>query len=100
MLFKLTHHKIFKIQLQTLKLLFQFAKSSAKLSQINVIEADGEKGQGGSFADRFYRTLYETLHKVHLTKNAKLDDFFGLAFRAIRADTNVKRVAAFLKRML
>lgn len=31
-LFKLTHHKVFRIQLQTLKLLFQFAKGSNQLS--------------------------------------------------------------------
>lgn len=35
-LFRLTHHKVFRIQLQTLKLLFQFAKSSAKFDQVNV----------------------------------------------------------------
>ena len=60
---------------------------------------EGTKGPG-SFADRFYRTLYEMLLKVHLTKNAKLDEYFGLVFRAIKADNNVNRVAAFLKRML
>ena len=31
-LFKLTHHKVFRIQLQTLKLLFQFAKTSKRLA--------------------------------------------------------------------
>ena len=35
-LFRLTHHKVFRIQLQTLKLLFQFAKSSAKFDKVNV----------------------------------------------------------------
>jgi len=102
MLFKLTHHKVFRIQLQTLKLLFQFAKSSDKLSAINIDEpedkADGSKG--GSFADRYYRTLYEVLLKVHLAKLTKLDEYFGLVFRAVKADPNVKRVVAFLKRML
>ena len=102
MLFRLTHHKVFRIQLQTLKLLFQFAKSSDKLSAINIDQpeekADGT--QGGSFADRYYRTLYEVLLKVHLAKLAKLDEYFGLVFRAVKADPNVKRVVAFLKRML
>lgn len=55
---------------------------------------------GGSFADRYYRTLYEVVLKVHLAKLAKLDEYFGLVFRAIKADPNVKRVSAFLKRML
>jgi len=35
-----------------------------------------------------------------MVKLAKLDEYFGLMFRAVRADTNVKRVAAFFKRML
>ena len=71
LLFKLTHHKVFKIQLQTLKLLFQFAKSSKKLNSLKIEEEQqekeaGEEGpKGGSFADRFYRTLYETLLRVH-----------------------------------
>lgn len=102
LLFKLTHHKVFRIQLQTLKLLFQFAKSSSKLEAINIDEqvekADGTKG--GSFADRYYRTLYEVILRVHLAKLAKMDEYFGLIFRCIKADPNVKRVAAFLKRML
>ncbi len=102
LLFKLTHHKVFRIQLQTLKLLFQFAKSSSKLNTLQIDEpverADGTKG--GSFADRFYRTLYDVLHSVNMVKLAKLDEYFGLMFRAVRADTNVKRIAAFFKRML
>ena len=102
LLFRLTHHKVFRIQLQTLKLLFQFAKSSSKLNAINIEEpeekADGTSG--GSFADRYYRTLYEVLLKVHLSKGAKLDEYFGLVFRAIKADLNIKRVTAYLKRML
>ena len=40
------------------------------------------------------------LLKVHLAKLAKLDDYFGLVFRAVKADPNVKRVTAYLKRML
>jgi len=40
------------------------------------------------------------LLKVHLTKGAKLDEYFGLVFRAVKADLNIKRVTAYLKRML
>ena len=102
LLFKLTHHKVFRIQLQTLKLLFQFAKASSKLDALQIDEPEEKEDgtKGGSFADRFYRTLYEVLLKVHLAKLAKLDEYFGLVFRAVKADSNVKRVAAFLKRML
>ena len=37
---------------------------------------------------------------MHLAKLTKLDEYFGLIFRCIKADPNVKRIAAFLKRML
>ena len=37
---------------------------------------------------------------MHQAKLSKLDEYFGLIFRAVRADTNVKRIAAFLKRLL
>lgn len=63
-LFKLTHHKVFRIQLQTLKLLFQFAKTSKKLA--NTQDAGDPSAETSSFADRFYRTLYEVLLKVHM----------------------------------
>jgi len=94
MLFKLTHHKVFKIQMQVLMLLFQFSKVSHKLKNVTV---EGEKT---SFADRFYRTLYEVILKVSSTKAQKLDDFFGLMFKAMRADPDIARVIAFVRRLL
>ena len=66
------------------------------------VEEEGGDGQrvGGSFADRFYRTLYEVVLKVQLTKSTKMDEYFGLIFRAMKADRNVPRVVSFLKRLL
>ena len=55
---------------------------------------------GASFNDRFYRTLYEVVLKVQLAKSAKMDEYFGLIFRAMKIDRNVPRVIAFLKRLL
>ena len=37
---------------------------------------------------------------MHLTKVTKMDEFFGLVFKAMKNDTSVARVIAFLKRML
>lgn len=91
-------------------MLFQFAKSTNKLRNTEVqiakqqeVDAEGnEKFQGGihSFNDRYYRALYEILLRVHLTKANKLDDFFSLIFKSIKADGNVARVIAFFRRML
>ena len=52
------------------------------------------------FADRFFRTLYEVVLKVHLAKSARMDEYFGLVFRAMKSDKNVSRVVAFIRRLL
>jgi len=51
LLFRLSHHKVFKIQLQVLKLLFSFAKASQKFENIAVAaeDDDQEKGSPGNF---------------------------------------------------
>lgn len=50
--------------------------------------------------DRYYRTLYELLLRVHLTKAAKLDEFFSLVFKSVKSDKNPQRVLAFVRRIL
>ena len=82
--------------------MYQFANATKKLNdqEIVIAKEGNEKGTAGNFADRFYRTLYEAILKVQLTKAAKMDEFFGLVFKAMKNDTCVGRVIAFLKRML
>ena len=53
-----------------------------------------------SFADRFYRTLYDLILKVHMSKATSLDDYFGMVFKAIKGDENIPRSIAFIKRLL
>lgn len=58
-----------------------------------------------NFADRFYRALYEVLLKVHSSGSStkgvsKLDEYFGLVFKALKADKNLERVVAFIRRLL
>ena len=107
----MTHHKVFKIQLKTLMLLFQFAKASQKLTGgfdvkiDDVKEGSDDEGQKsgkkeGNFADRFYRTLYELVLKVHMLKANKMDDYFALIFKAVKHDQDVPRVVAFIRRLL
>jgi len=61
---------------------------------------DGVETHISTFADRFYRTLYELLQKVHMSKANSLDDYFGMVFKAIKADDSVPRCIAFIKRLL
>lgn len=90
-LFTLSHHDVFRISIQALKLLFQFARQSKKLKrnrgEIETIKEEQEVGQD-TFQDRYYRALYEVLLRVHLSKPAKLDEFFALVFKSVKADTN------------
>lgn len=97
-LFKLTHHNVFRIQIQVFKLLLQFARVTQRMSHADVEQK--EEGEAAGFADRFYRTLYELLLKVHMSKATSLDEYFGLLFRAVKADECVPRCIAFIKRLL
>ena len=100
-------------------LLYQFAKASQKFedgeqfdvkleddAEESADDKDGSKGgkkekkRGGNFADRFYRTLYDLIMRVHLLKVAKMDDYFALMFKAMKSEKDVPRVVAFIRRLL
>lgn len=51
-------------------------------------------------ADRFYRTLYESLLDPRLITTSKHILYLNLLYRALKADVSVKRVKAFVKRLL
>lgn len=38
--------------------------------------------------------------RVHLTKAAKMDEFFSLLFKSVKADQNPQRVLAFVRRVI
>lgn len=51
-------------------------------------------------ADRFYRTLYESLLDARLIASSKQSMYLNLLYRSLKADGSVKRVKAFVKRIL
>ncbi|KAI9119728.1 hypothetical protein K1719_009117 [Acacia pycnantha] len=81
-LFKLVHSKNFNVGLQALMLL-------DKISSKNQIASD-----------RFYRALYSKLLLPAAMHSSKVEMFVGLILRAMKRDVNLKRVAAFSKRLL
>jgi len=86
-LFKLTHHPVFRIQLQAFKLLLQFCRK--------------QKGEDEKLADRYYRTLYDLIPRVHTSKAMQqMDEYFSLIFRAMKQDKSTARQVVFIKRML
>ncbi|KAK4778070.1 hypothetical protein SAY87_018257 [Trapa incisa] len=82
LLFQLVHSKNFNVGVQALMLL-------DKISSKNQI-----------VSDRFYRALYSKLLLPAAMNTSKVEMFIGLLLRAMRNDVNLKRVAAFSKRLL
>ncbi|XP_031499827.1 protein SLOW WALKER 2 [Nymphaea colorata] len=81
-LFKLAHSKNFNIGVQALMLLFQILSKNQAVS------------------DRFYRALYSNLLVPTIMKSTSSERFLALLLQAMKSDVNVKRVAAFSKRLL
>lgn len=51
-------------------------------------------------ADRFYRTLYESLLDPRLATSSKQALYLNLLFKALKNDVNARRVKAFVKRII
>ncbi|GAB7361094.1 hypothetical protein MBLNU230_g1132t1 [Neophaeotheca triangularis] len=51
-------------------------------------------------AERFYRTLYESLLDPRLFSSSKQIMYLNLLYKSLKADLNAKRVQAFVKRLL
>ncbi|GAB2268951.1 hypothetical protein Dimus_003889 [Dionaea muscipula] len=82
MLFQLVHSKNFNVGIQALMLL-------DKISSKNQVASD-----------RFYRALYSKMLLPAAMNSSKEEMFIGLLLRAMKSDINIKRVAAFSKRLL
>ena len=81
-LFKITHAGTFNTSLQALALIFQVCQARAAVS------------------DRFYRTLYDSLHAERLMTSSKQAMYLNMLFKALKADSSQARVMAFIKRLL
>ncbi|KAL8851282.1 MAG: hypothetical protein Q9221_003812 [Calogaya cf. arnoldii] len=81
-LFRVTHSSNFNTSIQALML----------IQQINNTQQ--------ASADRYYRTLYESLLDPRLLTSSKQALYLNLLFKSLRSDSNVKRVKAFAKRLL
>ena len=81
-LFKITHSSNFNTSIQAMMLIQQMSSSHQASS------------------DRFYRTLYESLLDARLVSSSKQQLYLNLVHRSLRADLKLKRVKAFVKRIL
>lgn len=81
-LYEVTHSSNFNTSIQAMTLIQQISASK------------------NYSADRFYRTLYESLLDPRLISTSKHIMFLNLLYRALKADVSIKRVKAFVKRLL
>ncbi|KAG1470191.1 hypothetical protein G6F56_002826 [Rhizopus delemar] len=81
-LFKMTHASTFNAAIQALSLIFTISQNRTNM------------------ADRFYRTLYESLLDPRIHQSSKQSMYLNLLFKAIRADTDMRRIMAYVKRMV
>jgi len=81
-LFRMTHVANFNTCVQALTLLFQIMTAR------------------GALSDRFFCSLYAILLSAELRQSSKQGLFLNLLYKAIKADTDLKRVKAFVKRLL
>jgi len=82
MIFQVTHSSNFNTSIQAMTLIQQISATKHYS------------------ADRFYRTLYESLLDPRLMTTSKHIMFLNLLYRSLKADTSIKRVKAFVKRLL
>ncbi|KAJ5587631.1 uncharacterized protein N7459_003396 [Penicillium hispanicum] len=81
-LFRITHSSNFNTSIQALMLIQQLTASHQVAS------------------DRFYRTLYESLLDPRVATSSKQSLYLNLLFKALKNDLNVRRVKAFVKRIV
>lgn len=51
-------------------------------------------------ADRFYRTLYESLLDPRVATSSKQSLYLNLIYKSLKNDSSIKRVKAFVKRLV
>ncbi|KAF1951429.1 CBF-domain-containing protein [Byssothecium circinans] len=81
-IFEVTHSSNFNTSIQAMTLIQQISATKHISS------------------DRFYRTLYESLLDPRLISTSKHIMYLNLLYRSLKADISIKRVQAFVKRLL
>ncbi|KAH8158714.1 hypothetical protein CIB48_g9527 [Xylaria polymorpha] len=81
-LFRITHSSNFNTSIQALMLIQQLSANRQIATE------------------RYYRTLYESLLDPRLITSSKQALYLNLLYRSLKGDVDVRRVKAFVKRML
>lgn len=97
-LFLITHTSTFNISLQALMLILQV--SSSLPASAPSTSTSEPTSLSASITGRFYRTLYSSLFDQRLSSSNKQAMYLNLLFKALKADTNMERVKAFVRRFV
>ena len=97
-LFLITHTSTFNISLQALMLILQITTSLPEATAST--SKEGSSPFSASLKDRFYRTLYASLMDQRLAHSNKQAMYLNLVFKALKVDTNIERVKAFVRRFI
>jgi ribosome biogenesis protein MAK21 len=84
---------------QALMLLFHLAVGTSDDEEL-VSKSDGDFKSNEARKDRFYRALYSKLSDPHMLFGKQLTLFFNLVYKAMKNDSDPKRIVAFGKRLL
>lgn len=95
-LFRITHLGTFNTSIQSLSLIFQIGSPSPLSSSSSTTDSSEERVKT---LNRFYRTLYDSLFDNRLMTSSKQAMYLNLLFKALKVDTQLKRVMAFVKRL-
>ncbi|KAG6916630.1 hypothetical protein DXG01_006126 [Tephrocybe rancida] len=96
-LFLITHTSTFNISLQALVLIQQISAS------LSPSPSPASSSTSKSIVDRYYRTLYDTLHDTRLATSSKQAMYLNLLFKSVKADVgnlNGERVKAIVRRFV
>ncbi|KAJ7090360.1 CBF/Mak21 family-domain-containing protein [Mycena belliarum] len=99
-LFLITHTSTFNISLQALVLIQQI---SASLTSTPSEASSSTSPTSKSITDRYYRTLYSSLHDARLATSSKQAMYLNLLFKSLKADAgneDGERVKAIVRRFV
>lgn len=93
-LFLITHTSTFNTSLQALLLIQQISSSLSQSPE------SSSSALSKSIVDRFYRTLYQSLHDGRLASSSKQTMYLNLLFKSMKVDNNSERVKSFVRRFV
>ena len=97
-LFLITHRSTFNISIQALILLHHICDLFRRSSSVS----DNYVGAKTTHpcVDRYYLTLYASLHDPRLSTTSKQAMYLNLLFKSIKADSMLERQMAFVRRFV